>query len=145
VVEISTDIKIATSIEQGTVCLYVAGDHIEKKRFNVVVNRNPKSDNSILMVTITSQIEKAKNRIARFAWDPETLVEVGPSEYVLLSMDSIINCNNVVEIPKRSLIEKIDNGGEFTFEKLPQNVVSKIQSGILKSLVVSQDHKEMVI
>ena len=144
-VDFSADIKIATSIEQGTVCLFPYGSEVVKNRFFIVLNSNPKNDTLILLTTVTSQVEKVRKRVIIKSQSPMTCVELSPSDCPLLSTESAIDCNEVVEVSRKDLAARIDNGGEFFFEKLPQTVIQKIKSGVMASTLVSQENKTKVI
>lgn len=111
----------------------------------MVLNAHPSRDSIFVLSTITSQIESRKRHVARIKESLETLVEIDRTHFQRLSKPSIIDCNNIYELPREQLTEKIDDGGKIFFEKLPQNIINQLKRGILLSTVVTQEQKKLVM
>ncbi len=149
--EIPPEISIPICIEQGTVYHYRLditnrdGSFYSGDRFFIVLNVNPKTDEILVLTTMTTQIRKQRQYIKIVGEDPETLVFVSPADFLSLSERSVVNCNNIYQITMADLIAKIKNGGKTFVQKLPRTVVSALVSGVMKSRQVSADIKKMLI
>lgn len=149
--QIPLDISIPICIEQGSIYHF----HIDIKnqdgtvyggdRFFIVLNLNPKTDEILILTTITKKIDKNREFIKRIGEDPSTLVLISTSDFSRLSQDSIVNCNNVYQITIKELIDKIKNGGKIFSNKLPKTIINALVSGILKSKQVSPEVKQKLI
>ncbi|MBU2633222.1 hypothetical protein KJ751_01830 [Patescibacteria group bacterium] len=149
--KISPSVTIPVCIEQGCVYLYRLdttnkdGTKYSGDRFFVVLNVNPKTDTILILTTITKQIQNQKKFIKNIGESPDTLVQITPSDFSPLSQDSIINCNNTHEESLSDLITKVKNGGKVFSEKIPNNIINALTSGVLKSKQVPRDHKKLII
>lgn len=149
--EIPPKISIPICIEQGSIYLYHLnrvnndGSLYEGDRFFIVLNTNPKTDEVLILTTITKKAEKQKAFIKRIGEDPDTLVPITPSDFSALSQNSVVNCNSYYQISLADLIKKIEDGGKIFTHKLPKNVIDALISGVLKSNQVPPDVKERLI
>ena len=75
-------------IEQGSVFNFFInfGDskRQSKNRYFIVLNRNPKTDTALIMVTSTTQIQKKKEFVKRNGISDKTIVEVKQENIVYL-------------------------------------------------------------
>jgi len=97
----------------------------------------------IVLTAITSQIEKARRRLQINALSPETLVELSPSDYPALRLPSVVDCNYPVKCPQ-DLFE-MDFGDFNRKEDLPKHLVERIISGVLRSPLVSNEIKKIIM
>lgn len=148
---IDPGISIPICIEQGSIYLYRLdttnkdGTLYSGDRFFIVLNTNPKTDEVIILTTITTKVEKQAELIKRTGEDPSTLVQISISDFPNLSKDSVVNCNRIYQITLQELIEKVKNGGKFFSFTLPKTVISALVSGVLKSKQVAPEIKEMLV
>jgi pyruvate dehydrogenase complex dehydrogenase (E1) component len=135
--EIPPKVKIPICIEQGSVfnfCMAFDGPGRQSKnRYFVVVNRNPKTDTILIMVTSTTQIAKKREFIKRSGISEKTVVQVSPKEYSVFNVESVFNCNDVYEVSMQDLIRKIEESGCMNYSKIPDNTLKKIIVGINES------------
>jgi hypothetical protein len=110
-----------------------------------VLNINPKTDEILVLTTITKQIEKQERYIQTVGEDRDTLVRVNPADFSRLSIESVVNCNNTHELTLEQLIGKIASGGKIFYEKLPKTIMDAIIRGVLKSTLVPAEHKKLVL
>jgi hypothetical protein len=149
--DIKADVSIPICIEQGSIYLYHInvtnhdGSLYDGDRFFIVLNLNPKTDETLILTTITKRVEKQKEFIKRIGEDQSTLVCVSKSDFPNLAHDSVINCNNIYQINLKELIEKVKNGGKIFSHKLPKTVLDALISGVLKSNQVAPDIKQKLI
>lgn len=149
--QISPDISIPICIEQGSIYHYHLdienhdGTKYSGDRFFIVLNLNPKTDEILILTTITKQIDKKREFIKRTGEDPSTLVLISPSDFPNLSQDSVVNCNNIYQITLTELIDKVKNGGKIFSYKLPKTIVSALVSGVLVSKQIPEEVKQRLI
>lgn len=135
--EIPPKIRIPLCIEQGSVFNFhmeVDGSNRQSKnRYFVVLNRNPKKDTALILVTSTTQINKRKEFVQRAGISEQTIVVVSPSEYSVFTSESAFNCNDVIEVNMGDLIRKIEDNGSMNYPKIPDNILAKLIIGINES------------
>lgn len=144
-------LSVPLLIEKGSVVHYGLeltnrdGTLYKGNRFFVVLNVNPKTDEVLVLVTITSKTEKQEKHIKLTGEDATTLVRISPADLSFLSGDSAINCNNTYPTSLNELVKKIENGGKIYSEKVPNDILNALTSGVLKSNRVPPSHKKLVI
>jgi len=149
--EIPPNVSIPICIEQGSIyhCHLTKqnndGTFYDGDRFFIVMNVNPKTDEVLVLTTITKRIDKTKDFIKRICEAPDTLVKITISDFPHLSQDSVVNCNNSYQMSLKDLINKIENGGKIFKHKLPKIVFDAIISGMMKSNQISTEVKEMLV
>jgi len=125
------------NLKRGSVLLFAfRGITSGRKHFFIILNSNPTKDNIIFLSVFTSKVQERKK--ARSNCPPETLVEVTPQEYNVLSVPSLIDCNSIFEISFTELKGKIKTEMKLSEIKadLPPNIIKKIINGILKSKLI---------
>jgi len=100
-------------------------DEVSKYRYYFVLNQNPKTDNTILLVTATTQIDRHKSK-----FPTNVLVEIKLSEYHQLKQDSLVNCENAHAYSKMKLKEIITSGKFEILEPLPDSIMKKLLKGL---------------
>lgn len=138
--EISADIRILATIQTGSVYYFVE-ESISSKgpHFFVVLNRNPRTEECLILVCASSQVEKRKNIAEKLGFPPETLVSISPVEYPLFTKLTIIDCNRAFEKTSQSLVDKLQSGKlRVCTEIMPENIIQALIRGILASSQVSE-------
>lgn len=146
--DIPPKIRIPLCIEQG--CVY--NFHMEvdgpgrqsKNRYFVVLNRNPKTDTAIILVTSTTQVAKRKEFIQRAGINGQTIVSVSPGQYRVFTSESAFNCNDVVEVSMTDLIRKVEENGSMNYPKIPDSILAKLIIGINASPRISPAIKKLL-
>lgn len=148
--EIPPKVSIPICIEQGSIyhCHLTKqnkdGTAYEGNRFFIVMNVNPKTDEILVLVTITKKIDKVKEFIKRICEATDTLVDITISDFPSLSQNSVVNCNNVYSMSLEELINKIENGGKIFRHKLPKTVIDALIRGMMQSNQISPEVKGML-
>src|SRR5665811_1255957 len=128
--EIPPKIRIPLCVEQGSVFNFFIdfGDskRQSKNRYFVILNRNPKTDIALIMITSTTQIQKKREFVKRAGISGKTIVEIKAKEYCIFTSDSVFNCNEVFEVNMSDLIKKIEENGSMNYPKLPNNILKRI-------------------
>lgn len=146
--EISPKIRIPLCIEQGSVFNFFIdfGDlrSQSKNRYFVILNRNPKTDVVLIMVTSTTQIQKKREFVKRVGISDKTIVEVKAKEHPIFTSDSVFNCNDVFEVNMSDLIRKIEEKGSMNYPKLSDDILKRIIDGVNESPKISQSIKDLM-
>lgn len=146
--EIPPKIRIPLCVVQGSVFNFFVdfGDskRQSKNRYFIVLNRNPKTDATLIMVTSTTQIQKKREFVKRAGISDRTIVEVKAKEHCIFTSDSAFNCNEVFEVNMSDLIRKIEENGSMNYSKLPDNVLRRIIVGINESPKILQSIKDLM-
>lgn len=146
--DISPKIRIPLCIEQG--CVYNfrlevdAPGRQSKNRYFVVLNRNPKTDTALILVTSTTQVAKRKEFIQRAGISGQTIVAVSPSQYRVFTSESAFNCNDVVEVSMADLVRKVEENGSMNYPKMPDSILAKLIIGINASPRISPAIKKLL-
>lgn len=146
--EIPANIRVSLCIERGSVFNFymeMSGTgRSSKNRYFVVLNKYPKTDSALVLVTSTTQIAKRKEFIRRVGISEKTIVVVLPSEYPVFISKSAFNCNDVFEVDIKNLINKIEKGGSMGYPKMPDSILSKLIIGINESPSVTSEIKKLL-
>jgi len=144
--DIPADIHILATIKTGSV-YYLEEESISspEPHFFVLLNKNPRTEEFLILVCASSQVEKRKEIIKKLGFPTETLVVVAPGEYKLFKKQTVIDCNRVFEKTAQSLIDKLKNGKlRVCEEMMPDEIVKKLIQGVLVSLQVTEKIQDML-
>ena len=146
--EIPPKIRIPLCVEQGSVFNFFVDfgglKRQSKNRYFIVLNRNPKTDTALIMVTSTTQIQKKREFVKRAGISDKTIVEVKTKEHYIFTSDSAFNCNEIFEVNMSDLIKKIEENGSMNYPKLPDDILKRIIVGINESPKISQSIKDLM-
>jgi hypothetical protein len=115
-----------------------------KNRYFVVLNRNPKTDTALILVTSTTQVAKRLEFIKRAGISEKTIVFVSDREYKVFTKESVFDCNEVIEVAMSDLIKKIEDNGSMNYPKIPDSILAKLIVGVNESPRVSEAFKKML-
>lgn len=144
--DIPSSIRILATINTGSVYYFEEKElSSNEPHYFVVLNQNPRTEEFLILVCASSQVEKRRQIIQRLGFPEETLVFVSPAEYAIFSKDTVIDCNRVFEKTPQTLIEKLDqNKLKVCTEVIPDAVLQKLIRGILASAQISEKIKRML-
>jgi hypothetical protein len=145
-VDIPAEIRILVAIQRGSV-YYFEEEMLssEEPHYFIVLNENPRTEDFLVLLVASSQVEKRTRIANRLGFPSETLVKITPSECSLFSKDTIIDCNSTFEKTTESLIEKLETGKlKVCTEVLPPEIVEQLVAGVRASTQVSADIQEML-
>lgn len=144
--EIPAYIRILATIKIGSV-YYFEEELLSSKEphFFIVLNKNPRTDELLILVCASSQVEKRKEICKRLGFAEETLVFISPKEYSLFSKQTVIDCNRAFEKTSQSLIEKLNDGKlRVCSEMMPIDIVRKLINGVLASSQVTENVQDLL-
>lgn len=145
--ENSSRSHISETVETGSVYYFEEeGLSSSEPHYFIVLNKNPRSEEFLILVCASSQVDKRK-RIAKFLRFPEkTLVVVFPSEYPTFKKESVIDCNRIFEKTIQSLIDKLEKRQLKPCENIiPKEIIQKLISGTLASNQTSEKVRKMLL
>lgn len=131
------------TLRPGTVYYFVHRKLTSSEpHYFVVLNANPLTDSVFVMAIGSSQIDKVRKR--RVSMPPETLVEVSPAEYKEFSMQTIVDCNQVFELPREELVAKYQAREIGNKCDMPASVFAKIIAGVESSPRIDEGRKKLL-
>jgi len=146
--EIPPKIRIPLLIEQGSVFNFLMDvdgpNRQSKNRYFVVLNKSPKTDTAIILVTSTTQIVRRREFVQRARISEQTIVVVSPHEYPVFKSESAFNCNDVIEVGMQDLIRKVENNGSMNYPKIPDSILAKLIIGINESPRIAPAVKKLL-
>jgi hypothetical protein len=146
--EIPPKIRIPLCIQQGSVFNFFINfsdsKRESKNRYFIVLNRNPKTDVVLILITPTSQIDKRRKFIKRAGFNAKTLVEIKSKEYCVFEKDCAFDCNSFQPIKMSNLISKIEENGCMNYPKLPDDILARLIDGVKTSSRVPQEFKDLL-
>ena len=108
----------------------------------VVLNSKPSSNEFLILIVASSQIEKVKRR--RKHLPGSTLVEITPSDYSEFSKESIIDCNYCFRFSKQELLNKLQQRVAHEKVPIPEPLIEQLRTGILESPLIENEIKEII-
>jgi hypothetical protein len=142
-IDIPPEVQIRSSIRRGSV--YYFKEHSfssDVSHYFIVLNRYPATDRVLLLVCPSSQIEKVRHR--RRNLPAGTLVEIKQDEYLDFAVDSIVDCNTVIQKTVGELVSKLSQGNLKVKSTMPMEILGKLRSAVQLSPMVSEEDKEVL-
>jgi len=138
-----TDLKLRLSLREGSV--YYFPHHSltsPEPHYFIVVNSDPLTQKVLLLAVVTSQIDNVKLRRKACL---ETLVELTPKEFDVLTKPSIVDCNDLKEVPLADFNAHYVAKKIRYFDKdLPAALRRALRKAIHASIVLSDEQKGRV-
>lgn len=144
--EIPAYVRVVAGIQTGSV-FYFEEDTISstEPHYFIVLNRNPKTEEMLILAIASSQVEKRKERITKLGFSIETLVEISPTEYTLFTKETVIDCNRAFEKSIQSLADKLEAGClKVCTEIMPKEIVTRVVQGVLASTQISRNIQDII-
>lgn len=137
------DTKLRLSLREGTV-YYFAHHSLTsaEPHYFIVVNSDPLTQKVLLAGVVTSKVDKAKLRRKACL---ETLVEMDETSFDILTKPSIVDCNDLKEIPLTEFNARFAVGKIKYFDKdLPLSLRKELRKAIHVSTILSDEQKALV-
>ena len=137
------DLKLRLSLREGTVYYFIHHSVFSPEpHYFIVVNSDPLTQKLLLLAVVTSQVEKVKLR--RKAC-PETLVALTPKDFDVLTKPSIVDCNDLKEVPLAEFNVRFAAYRIGYFDQdLPAVLRRALRKAIHASIMVSDEQKALV-
>lgn len=103
------------------------------------------SNEYILLVMFTSQVDKIKKSLSSNEKALECLFELSPDDWSFLTKPTIINCNLPTYLTKEELCAQIDGKVDIFNEIVPLSYLDEIKLRIKKSPLVKPAIKKKIL
>jgi hypothetical protein len=113
----------------------------ELPHFFIVVNRNPKEKQLLLLTIVTSNVADVRTRNHDRL---HTVVEISPQQYDEFKGLSAVDCNVVLEKPLAELVGMVERKEVRYHRDLPPEIFAKIKTAVLASRLVSDELRELL-
>ena len=138
----SLPLELRLALRPGSVYYFQSRELTSgQPHFFVVVNRDPISTKRVLLTIVTSKVEAVRRRNRDRA---ETFIEISPTDYKELKVDSAIDCNVVIEKPLLELVGMVQRNEVRYHRDLPVQIFAKLKAAVLASSVVAPEIKELL-
>jgi len=137
------DLTLRLTLREGSI-YYFAERHLTspEPHYFIVVNSDPFAQHVLVLSVVTSQVESVKLR--RKAC-PETLVELAPDVFDLLKKPSIVDCNDLKQIPLADFNARFVRRDIRYFDKdLPAVLRKALRKAVHASIIVPAEVKALV-
>lgn len=137
------DLKLRLTLREGSV-YYFAERHITspEPHYFIVVNSDPLAQQVLLLSVVTSKVDDVKLR--RKAC-PETLVEIAPDIFDVLKKLSIVDCNDLKQVPLAEFNARFIRKEIRCFDKdLPVALRKALRKAIHASTILAAEMKALV-
>ena len=124
---------IRASIKAGSVYYFPEESFSPEHQYHyfVVLNRNPDTDEVIVLACGSSKILKTLSRRRYCA--RETFVIITPKEYSGFSEETIFDCNRTINPTLDDITAKYGDGSLKVKEEMGMSLVNKLRQGVIAS------------
>ena len=124
-VDIPPEIQIKTTIQPGSVFYFPEETFTsDDPHYFIVINKNPLTDDVLLLVCSSSKIDSVKSRTRHW---PGTSILIRQPEYVGFTVDSIVDCNRVFSRKIDHLVQKLSEGRLEVKPRMDIAIVEKLR------------------
>lgn len=118
------ELDIVNCLALGDV-VYIEHEDVDGIHYMVILNTAPECNEVLVLGVLTTKIEKRKKFLQLANKDPRSLVEF---DYI---QHSAIDCNNLKEISKDLLREKLKTPNYKVGEPLPESIIQQIIEAVM--------------
>ena len=144
--DISARVRILAGIQTVSV-YYFEEEELSstEPHYFVVLNKDPQTDELLILVCASSQVEKRKQIAQKLGFSSETLVVISPSDYALFTKETVIDCNRAFEKTAQSLIDKLEQKKlHICTELMSEDIIQKLVGGIIASTQIAEKIKKIL-
>lgn len=144
--EIPAEVRILAAIQSGSVFYFEEETlNTTDAHYFVVLNKDPRTEELLILVVASSQVERRREIAAQLGFPADTLVFVSPAEYPLFTKDTVIDCNRAFEKTPQSLVEKLEAGRlRVCTEVMSAEIVQKLKTGVSASTQITEQIKKLL-
>lgn len=144
--DIPARVRVLAGIQAGSV-YYFEEERLSsiEPHYFIVLNKSPRTEELLILVCASSQVDKRKHIAQKLGFPLETIVTISPSEFALFTKKTVVDCNGVFEKTAQSLIDKLEQEKlKVCTEIMPENIVQKLVTGIFASTQIADNIKKML-
>jgi len=137
------DLKLRLTLREGSV-YYFEERHLTSREphYFIVVNSDPLARQVLLLSVVTSQVEAVKLRRKNCL---ETLVELTPDNFGVLKEPSIVDCNDLKQVPLAEFNMRFVRKEIKCFDRdLPVPLRKALRKAIHASTILAAEMKALV-
>lgn len=137
------DLKLRLSLREGSIYYFEERSLASPEpHYFIVVNADPLTQHVLVLGVVTSQVDNVKLRRKTC---PETLVELSPHLFNVLRKPSIVDCNDLKQIPLAEFNARFVSKEIRYFDKdLPAALRRALRKAIHASMIVPDEVKALV-
>lgn len=137
------DSKLRLTLREGSVYYFTERTLTSAlPHYFIVVNAEPVAQQLLLLSVVTSKVEEVRRRRAERL---DTLVEISPEIYDILTKPSIVDCNSLKTIPLAEFNARFVRGEIACFDKdLPGALRKALRRAIHASDILAEELKALV-
>lgn len=133
--DVPPDVAIKATIRPGSVYFFHHEDLSSSyPHYFIVVNIDPISEQTIILVWASSQIANVKKR--RRNCPQETLVQITSNQYPDFPYPSVVDCNHYIEETLEKLIERLSTKQLQLKTEMDMLLVKQLRQGLLASRLI---------
>ncbi len=142
-VDVPPEVAIRSTIKSGAVYYFTEDSFTSSEpHYFIVLNSDPLNEQVILLVCASSQIDKVRHR--RKNCPAETVIEVNSVQYPGFSVDSIIDCNSILQVTITKLVEKLSKRELRLKTEMDPSLVEQFRKGVLASPMIEGQIKNLL-
>lgn len=137
--DLTAEQVIELTLKPGAIYKYPDPENLNKNpeaHYHILLNNAPETDQLLIFVFVSSKVEQAKKRAKQRGQAQTTLVELKKKKHKFLIKNSIVDCNNIALIDKKTIINKY-NDGKFELEK---EIDALTLNELRKAFLLSDNH-----
>jgi hypothetical protein len=139
----SIPINLRLSLKAGCVYYFVdRGTTSPNPHYFVVINKDPIGSKVLILTIVTSNIDRVR-RVRCTA--PQSIVEFGPTEYAVLRVPSIVDCNVIFERDLSDFAERWQRKEIEECSRVSDLLLARLVSAVLASEQVSDEVKNLLL
>ncbi len=142
--DIPINISLKHILETFGVIFFLTHDDFPEKRHPTILVGYDIDGDTLFLVSGSSQVEKRRKYIVSHGFKEETLVLSGPKDSSSLTLPTVFNCNQIIEISFSSFCSKIVSKDLKRLDIIDLPIMKRIYSGIQLSTLVEPYMKEKV-
>jgi hypothetical protein len=137
------DLKLRLTLREGSVYYFAERSLTSPEpHYFIVVNSNPLAQQVLVLSVVTSQVDSVKLRRKTC---PQTLVELAPDIFDVLTKPCIVDCNDLKQIPLAEFNGRFVRKEIRCFDKdLPVALRKALRKAIHASNILSGEVKALV-
>ena len=142
-IDVPPEVAIRSTIKPGSV-YYFSEDslHSSEPHYFIVINKDPFGERVVLLVCASSRIDKVKQR--RRTYPVDTLVEITSLQYKDFKVNSIVDCNYLLEKTIDQLIDKLTHKKLWLKTEMDFALVKRLREGVLASPLIERRIKALL-
>lgn len=113
--------------------------NVTKNRYFFILNISPDSDDLIILVTPTTEIQKTY----KFNYHGD-IIKISNLDYDSLEEECVVNCSNPIEKSREEILQAIKKQEVELLPPIPSDLLKTLRNTLVQSIKVSDNIKSLV-